>query len=345
MTDSTTSTTSTESTTSAVSAPSSSVSTSTPDTSTSTPVAKTWDEAFERVEATGTSDPAQTAQSQTTPAPATTEPDPNAVEAVAADLSAPEPKGTIPADRHKAILENTRRKTAEEVVARVEQQFGPAIQLQQRLQSDPVGTLQQLIDEAMDDPTMGPSLLSHAARKLAAKRGQKAVTEEPAPDLQTADGTLVYSADQLAKREAWMRQQLLQEIEAKTAPLQQDLTARAEERKAELHRQQTKQVVSTRLGQWRQRPGFKEHESDIAVRQARYVEEGHDTWTALGFAYTDVYHEKIVPKLHADTQNNLVRTAVAKARASTDNPASVTPTPKKGIAPTWDEAFERFGLK
>lgn len=340
MNDSTTG--STDTTTSAVSAPSD-VASSTPDSTTTSPVASTWDEAFDRAGVTGTSDPESSDIAADTPAPATTEPvaaagDPDAT-------ATTEPKGTIPADRHKAILENTRRKTAEEVVARVGQEYGPAIQLQQQLRTDPVGTLQQLIDEAMDDPTMGPALLSHAARKLSAKRGQKAQTEEPEPDLQTADGTLVYSAGQLAKREAWLRAQIQQEIEARTAPLQQDLRTRAEERAAEQARQQTTQVVKSRLGQWRARPGFTEHEADIAVKQAEYVAQGHDSWDALAAAYTDIYHEKVVPALHAKNQTNLVRTAVAKARASTDNPASVTPTQKQGIAKTWDEAFERAGLK
>ncbi len=346
MIDSTTSSSgSTDSTASVTSTPSSAPApSSTPDTSGS-PLAKTWDEAFDRMEASGPSDPDAPSDAPTTPVPATTELGAEPIAPVAESSAPIDAKGAIPADRHKAILENTRRKTAEDVVAKVGQQFGPAIQLQQRLQSDPVGTLQQLFDEAMADPQMGPTLLSHAARTLSASRGRKADLEEPQPDLQTADGTLVYSADQLAKREAWNRAALMREFEAKTAPFQQDLVARSQEKALEAARQQTSQTVKTRLGQWRERPGFKEHEADIAVKQAAYVAEGHDSWNALAWAYTDVYHDKIVPKLHADNHTNLVRTAVAKAKASTDNPASVTPTPKKGLAPTWDEAFERFGLK
>lgn len=307
---------------------------STPDTSTQAP---SWDDAFAAQGLTGSPDPDSDAPSPTAPAPATVEPVAAAPEPVPA---APDAKGPIPFERHEAILANTRKRAAEEVVGQVQQHYGSAIEFQTKFRTDPTGTLTQLINEAVADPDMGPQIVAHLARTLGQRRTQ---TEEPQPDLQTADGDLVYSAGQLQKREQWLRRQMAEEVNQRLAPIEQERQAQAQQKQAEQQAQQTRQVVSSRLGEFSKRPGFKGNEQVIAERQQQYVDSGLDTWSALGLAYVDVYNEKELPRVQAESQNKLVQTAFAKSQASASNPGQVAPStlprPK-----SWDDAFSAVGL-
>lgn len=339
MTDSTTSGTTSDTTASSSSVSSAPVSTSAPSTpDTSRPT--TLDEAFAAQGLTGGPDPDSDTPAPPAPVPATVEPVAPVAEAVTAP---PDQKGPIPFERHDAIVKNVREKTAREVVGQVQQHYGPAIDFQYRLQADPGGTLTQLISEAVADPTLGPVITAHLARTLGARRGQKVVTEEPQPDLDAGNGVLLYSHEQQQKREAWLRQQMAAEMNQRLAPIEQDRQQREAQIAAERQAQQTRQTVTSRLSEFQKRPGFKDHERDIAERQQQYVDSGMDTWSALGLAYADVYTEKVVPQERAKSQSQLVSQAVAKANASTSNPANVAPStlprPK-----SWDEAFSHVGL-
>lgn len=322
------------------------VASSQPDTAPSSP-SSSWDDAFEGAGLTGSPDSADAAVAPPTPAPATAAPeaDPNAP--AAAVVPAPSDKGPIPFERHQAILDNARKKTLGEVASRVEQHFGPAIQLQQRLRSDPAGTLTQLFDEAMSNPDLGPTLRSHAARVLAGSRGKPAGSEEPQPDLSGQDdqGQTVrfYSAEQQAKRDVWARQQILAEVDARTAPFQKDLQTRAQREQAEQQNAAIRQNVTSRLTTWREQPGFTEHEAEIAEQQAALVAQGLDTWSALGLAYTKVYQAKVLPTVRADSQTALVKEAARKAAGSTAHSGTVAPS-TQARPKDWDEAFANVGL-
>lgn len=287
-----------------------------------TPVA-TWTDAFRMAGVTG--DPQPTEAAEPTQAPATAEP-------VAPEPTAPSAKGPIPLDRHEAILQNTRQKTAEEVVSRVQQQYGPAIQLQQRLTSDPIGTLTQLIDEAVQHPEIGQHVVSQLARTLASRRKSQ-------PDLTPIDTEVgkVYTAEQV---EALVAQQVAQRVQ----PLEQERQTRVAEQMAAQERARTEQTVKSRLSAWREQPGFKEHESEIVVHQKALVEQGLDPWNAVGIAYAKVYQEKVVPQLKADTTKTFVQQAAQKAAASSHDPGRVAPV-LPGRPKSWDEAFRQVGLR
>lgn len=316
------------------------VSTSTPSSSTpdTSQQATSWDAAFEAQGLTGNPDPTPAQTAQPAPAPATVEP-----EIVAGQVAPapPDTRGPIPFDRHQSVVQNTREKTAREVVGQVQQHYGPGIEFQSRLRADPTGTISQLITEAVSDPSMGQQIRAHLARTLGAMRNKPA--EEPQPDLQTADGELVYSAGQHHKREQWLRQQMAEEVNQRFAPIEQERQARAAEAEQQQRQQETRQMVTSRLSAWEQQPGFKDHEADIQVRQLEYVNQGMDTWSALGLAYSTVIHEKFVPKVRAESQSTLRAAAFAKANGSSSNPASVAPStlprPKN-----LDEAFSQVGL-
>lgn len=331
MENSTPSTPSTVSTPSAPSAPaesSSPVTSSTPDTSSGTP--PSWEDALTAAGLTGGPAPDDTTDPQTAPVAAIAPPETPAVPP-SVEMAATDPKGPIPFDRHSAILENARRKTAEEIVGRVEQQYGPAIQLQQRLQSDTLGTLTQLIDEAVSHPEIGQHVISQLARTLSARR-QK--TSEIAP-IETEIGK-VYTAEQV---EALVERQMAQRF----APIEQERQERALEAQQMRQQQETRQTVAQNLKAYESRPGFVEHKTDIAARQKAYVAQGMNMWAALGAAYSDVLTEKVWPQQQAATTTKFVQSAVAKAQASTGNPAAVAPSTSRRPT-TWEEALAQQGL-
>lgn len=262
-------------------------------------------EAFEMVGAADTPDPGASRPDPTTPAPAIAEPGTDVGDTPVSEATSA--KGPIPFDRHEAILQNTRQKTAQDVVSQVQQRFGGAIEFQQRLASDPVATLTQLVDEAVSDPQIGQQFVSHLARTLSARRKQ-AITP-----IDTEVGP-VYTADQV--------QQLMdQKMAERLALIEQERQKAAQLQALEQQRQQTRETVVWRLSEWQKQPGFKDHEPAIAAKQAELVKHGMDTWSALGLAYSTV----VIPTLKAQQANQFVQDAVRKAQASTNNPATVAP--------------------
>lgn len=268
-------------------------------------------EAFEAVGASDTPNPEGSTPDPSAPAPATEEPVSAAADP-SVDATGQPAKGPIPFERHEAILANTREKAQREVVSQVQQKYGGGIQLQQAMQADPVGTLTQLIDEAVDHPDLGQHVISALARKLGARRNQ-------GPDLNPIDTEVgpLYTADQV---KALVEQTIAQRV----APIEQEREARAKEERARQYHEQTVQTVRSRLSQWESQPGFSEHKAEIAERQKQFVAQGADTWTALGLAYAAV----VPTKLQAKQTTQFVQDAVRKANASTSNPATVAPTLK-----------------
>lgn len=268
-------------------------------------------EAFEAVGASDTPNPEGSTPDPSAPAPATEEPVSAAADP-SVDATGQPAKGPIPFERHEAILANTREKAQREVVSQVQQKYGGGIQLQQAMQADPVGTLTQLIDEAVDHPDLGQHVISALARKLGARRNQ-------GPDLNPIDTEVgpVYTADQV---KALVEQTIAQRV----APIEQEReAARRDAAQRQMH-EQTVQTVKSRLSQWEAQPGFSEHKAEIAAKQAEFVAQGADTWTALGLAYAAV----VPTKLQAKQTTQFVQDAVRKANASTSNPATVAPTLK-----------------
>ena len=178
--------------------------------------------------------------------------------------------------------------------------------------SDPIGTLTQLIDEAVAHPEIGQHVVSQLARTLSARR-------KAGSDLQPIDTEVgpVYTADQV--------QQLVeQSIAQRLQPFEQKREAHRQQAEAHRVREETLQNVKSRVSEWERQPGFSDHKSEIAAAQAAFVQRGVDTWTALGLAYAAV----VPSKLQAKTTTQFVQDAVRKANASTSNPATVAPTMK-----------------
>jgi hypothetical protein len=242
-----------------------------------------------------------------------------------------ETKGPIPFDRHEAILKNARTKTEQEVVQRFQQQYGPHVELGSRIQQDPVGTVVQLVNELSSHPQYATEVISALARTLGARRGMNtAVEEAPQADLVTTDGkTEVYSAEQQAKREAWLLQKWEKQLEERLTPLQQREQQAQERERYEVAVKDAHTRMAKVLEPFKALPEFKENQQAIAAKTQAFMDEGHDPQTALGLAVANVLRDVVLPNRTAQSRNELVAQAVAKATGSTTVPGQNPAAPAK----------------
>jgi hypothetical protein len=280
-------------------------------------------------------------------APQVEQPAPAIVEPPAVEASAAKP-GEPPQERWPTILENARKKASEEAQTQFQQQYAGHLQLAQAMQSDPVGTITQLVAELQAHPTYGPQLKSHAARTLAAR--QPKAEPEPTPDLVSRDANgqevTFFSADQARKWQQWNANQMRQQMTQEFAPVMQI----AQERKAEQAKQQyVAQAVDgyrPYVDELQEMPGFSENREAIVKRQqemfAAAVKSGqHVDPMALVMR---AYREIVPAKLQQQQQEQLATSALAKAAGRDANPASVVsspPSPPKSLR----ESFANLGLR
>jgi hypothetical protein len=213
-----------------------------------------------------------------------------------------------------------------------------AIKLAKAYQTDKVGLLQELIAEAQNDPQAAAQLRSMAARQLAAGRGQQQqppADEMPQPDVAITDanGQVVgqtYSAEQLAKRDAFLRQQMLAEIRKEFEPVTKTVSEVIKERT-----ERAADAYATKAMEgFSKLPGFDAHKAEIGQR-LRALDLQTDDPRILDLATRAIYHEVVTPKreqdLSAKAQSELLDNLQHKAAASTSvNPGSAAPsTPKR----------------
>ncbi len=119
------------------------------------------------------------------------------------------------------------------------QVLGQWTQTAQRMTADPIGFLNDFIQELQSHPTYGPQVRSQAGRLLAS--GGAHADPEPQADVQIVNEQgqvtgLTYSAEALAKRDAWNRRQI-------TAAFQQELQPLKADREAAQQAQQTEAMT------------------------------------------------------------------------------------------------------
>lgn len=250
-------------------------------------------------------------------------------------------QGPIPFTRHQAALQNARAKTEAEITQRFQQQYAPHVELGQRIQADPIGTVVELIQGLSQHPEHGQSMTAAIARMLGARRGQAQADQEPQADLQAADGTLVYSAERLAEWQQWNTQRLLAEVDSRLQPLQ----AREQQYVAQQRYREATQAAHDRMSKvlapYQALPEFREHKPAIATKTQAFIEAGYDAQTALGLAVTTVLREVVMPSRAAQSQQQLVAQAVAKATGSTTTPGQ-SPSAPAGRPRSFEDAFKRL---
>lgn len=289
-------------------------------------------------------------------------PDPPTVDAPAPAIEEPPQEapaaedvaGPIPFERHKAVLESTRKKAAEEAVQQFQQQYRDAITFAQQFEADPVGTFMSLGQQLQNHPELNQRLRSEAGRLLAAQR-QRAPQEaapqaqtdpEPQPDLvgRDANGQEVafYSAEQLAKHSAWRESQFEKKFSERFAPLNDLQQQVARVRETQQKTQQYVQQHTPLANELREMPGFKEHVKDIQAKQEELF-RASPTSDPLQLWFR-AYREVVPAKLQAQQQQQLVATALNKSAGRDSNPAAVVASPPP-TSRDLRELFAQQGLR
>ena len=266
-------------------------------------------------------------------------------------------KGEPPKERWDTILANARTKAREEALAENREH----LEVVAELKRDFPGTLARLLEEGAIDPRFSETLTTKAAAILAARKQDAKANTEPEPDLQTADGALVYSADQLRKWHQWNQKQTTAQLTEQFKPLQ-ELTQRFEQAKQFEHEKTVaNQIAAERGAQWKAMPLFEDHKDAILARQAELYAEAHAAhqrgegrfdpvntpWAALQQAYSEVIRTQVLPKLQSQQTDNLVAVAARKRAGSSSDPAASAPAqPRKArtVDEALDQAFDGIGV-
>ncbi len=283
------------------------------------------------------------ATSQSVPSPEASTPAPATGEPPAEDATTQrEPVGPVPLDRHKATLENARKKATEDAtekaVQQFQQQYGGALHVVEALRTDLPGTLGQLLQEAITSPEHGPAVKAMVGRMLNGLRQRAApAPADVEPELFVEqNGERYLDPAALQQWQSWHERQLEARLAQKFAPLA-ELQQSVQQAQAFAQLQaEAKQTVEQRLKIWHEQPGFTDHQAAIAAKQKELFANGLDEWTALGVAYAQV----VPPLLNAKQTAQWVQDAATKSRGSTPNPVTSAPAqlPK---ARTVDEALEQ----
>jgi hypothetical protein len=195
----------------------------------------------------------QVAAAQDSPASpegaATTEPgaetDPNAV---SADVHAKaKPQGPIPFEVHQKALENARTKAVAEF--REQPAIRQAGEFAARITQNATGFWGEYTRELLAHPEHGQVLRAELGRMFGSLRApaqpQAQQQPMPEPDIQIVDAQghvtgMTYSDKQLAARDDWRERQLLEKVNARMLPIEQERAAKAAEAKtAEVEKQVT----------------------------------------------------------------------------------------------------------
>jgi hypothetical protein len=198
--------------------------------------------------------------------------------------------------------------------------------------------LNGLIAEGRKDPAVEAQIRSFAARTLAQRAQAQPEAQEPQPDLpiELADGRVVhlYSAEQQAKREAFLQQQWMRSVQQELQPLKQTHEQLQAEKAAAQAQAANAQFASSVLADVKARPGV----TDDALR-AMATAIAHDrqlpaqpSFDQLALATERAYRAVVLPTLSQQAEARTLDSLQRKAAASTSvNPGSAAPSAPKSV--------------
>lgn len=255
----------------------------------------------------------------------------------------PAQAGPIPFNVHKTALDNARSKA----VAEWEQQYGWAkqvdpqefqrvVEMSRKASADPIAYLQDFIKEIQQDPKYGAQLRSLAARALSQRQQQVVDEQEPQPDvpIQLDNGRVLnlYSAEQQAKREAFLQRQWMSQVKQEFSPVTktiETLQAREAEavRQSEIHSyvSTTHQDVTT----W---PGMQDEANRVAVAsELASMRLSSDDPREVTLALNAAYRKAVLPNLHRSAMQSVLSTTRQHASAGTVNPGQTSTRAAKSM--------------
>lgn len=271
-------------------------------------------------------------------------------------------QGAPPPEKWEHILENTRRKSVEEALAKYrDAKTGvDLLSVAESLRSDFSGTLSRLLEEAADDPQLGDTITAKAAALLNARKQRAKADEMPQPD-QSDDKYVWYSPEQQQRLDAWKARQIKGELLNEFKPLLELKEQYEQHKQAKVDAEQAAAIAEERGAEWKNAPMFSENKDAIIKRQAEIYGEmkaAHDRgerrmdpvnapWQALQRAYFEVLGTQALPKLQTQQTQKLLDTAAHKRAGSASDPAASLPaTPRKPRTPdeALDQVFDGAGV-
>lgn len=253
--------------------------------------------------------------------------------------------GEPPKERWDSILANARTKAREEALA----EHKNALEIFQEIQRDPGAAIARWFEELAGNDRYSEAMAAKAAALLNARKQKGKAEDEPAPDLQTQDGALVYSADQLRKWQEWNGRQIEKRLGEQFKPLTELRDQVEQSREAQRVTQQAVSLAQKRGEAWKSMPFYEDNKDAILKRQQELYADaskapGFDAvngpWELLQRAYGEIVQSHALPKLQATKTEQLVANAAHKRAGSASDPAAAAPAqPRKPRTP--DEAIDQ----
>lgn len=260
----------------------------------------------------------------------------------------------IPETRRNTILENTRKKERDAILTAVEAKFGwakdvkpemveSAFGLAQRVATNPVQFVVDLIAEIRSDPKMAAALAAQMGQP-----GAQPVTGQPGgwkgvkPRLKADDGTMAYSAEQVTEILQGFREDLMGEFGNRLSPLE-DFRGSLEEREQVMHviqetRTETANLMTEMraLDHWPKpdATGKRAGEAKIAGYLAAIPQETKRRIGAIGSmyqAYNTYLQKDVFPTLASTTEQEVRDGLRRKAVAANGSVTPQTATPQAGV--------------
>lgn len=271
-----------------------------------------------------------------TPAAAIAQPAATTTPIDSASTTPPEP----PKWRWQDILENARKKTAEETEARIRQEVGSTsgefanlspderaglVTWQRALSGDPHARA-HIAQVAKTNPDVAALLQGLVGQPAT----QPSADPMPEADYQTQDGTPVYSAQRQQLKDEWMERQLTAKLSKSFDEKLQPFAHVAQTFQQREQQAQAWTEVGHVLAEFRADPDFKAHEAAVKTHLAndRRLAElaDRDPQQALEIAYSRVYRDVIAPAKAKAAEGNTLANLKQRAVAGTTNPAAANPT-------------------
>jgi hypothetical protein len=222
--------------------------------------------------------------------------------------------GSMPVDRHKAVLTNARRKTREEVERAARARYGWVDDLKvDRARTEHALGLMQALDA---NPEQAIRTLAHALGINLTPPPTPEPTGPPPPDVRLDDGSEFYSAAQLTKLQAWQNA----EYDKKLATLEERYKPLIEDRHLSKLRTLAAEEATTTLAECRSTwPQFGALETDIKARMLA------DPALSLDRAYIKAFAAKGFPALQQQQESDRAGQLQRKAAASNPGPGAARP--------------------
>lgn len=256
----------------------------------------------------------------------------------------------MPLSAHETALKNAREKSAAEARAQAIQewdaQYGWAKQvdkdtltrvadLVQRSTQDPIGYLQTYLQDLQQHPVYSAQL--RAMAQAALQRQQQTVTQEPKADLEYDMGNgqkvALFSEAQAAKREAWLRQQVLAEAQGPVQQLAQAVQALQQRDHVAQQALATEHYVETTYQDVLTWPGMQDKtaQAEVAHALASARIDEHDP-VQVSLALHQAYRAVMLPKLLHQRNQSVALDLQQQAEAGrTVQPGKATTKPGKSL--------------